>query len=468
MQEFEATGYWFLPDNPSREIPGTLRFSPSDGLTLSLSGTLSSYGTLAEAWHSSGSQKYAIIHGVTNESPYGRMFTLVDGFRSGVTLHTPGFTTEAIHANSAYAGDHLLQEADLRFDEFRVGFTDLAKWIRLTGIQTQWPEETTGVRRFRVEYGEPDQICLTFAGKPLTLGFQWTMSSSVRSVTVREDVAFRMSGLEQLTIQEIRRQYLQPLHDFFSFAADYPNAIDEFVVFNGRIRLQQSDRPSAIRVLGQLVYLRAGEEKPRDADDMLFTYDDVSEFVGELLNRWNLFRGTFEPFCRVYFSSQYAPGQFVEERFLAVVRALILIFRQTMPECPHVPGALKDVMDSVRKTAIARDSQWLTDVMPLEAELCFPWHLSEVLTKYQDLLGPLIGNDIERFVSPVVATRRYVSCPEPSQRSGALRGSDLHWTTEKLNALIKVCILDWLEFPRDLISKLLNRNARYQHLKSVP
>jgi len=84
------------------------------------------------------------------------------------------------------------------------------------------------------------------------------------------------------------------------------------------------------------------------------------------------------------------------------------------------------------------------------------------------LLSGLIAPDIERFVDAIVATRRYVSIPDQSPRPNVLQGSDLHWTTEKLNSLIKICVLDWLEFPRDLIAKLLNRNASFLHLKSVP
>ena len=279
MQKFEATGYWFLPDNPSREIPGTLRFSPSDGLTLSLSGTLHD----KEGFQPPSIEKHAVIHGVTNESPYGKMFTLVDCFRSSASLHMPGFATETIHANSAYAGGHLLQEADLRFDEFSVYFSDLPNWIRLAGIQTDWANTDDGVSDRTFSYHGPKGIQVSFAGESLALEFHREFSCSKRSFTFREHVAFCMRDLEQVAIDHIHREFLRPLHDFFTFAADFPNAIDELVVHNGRLRLQGTDRPSAIHVLMQPQYVRA-EEKPRDADDMLFTYEDVSDFFGELLN----------------------------------------------------------------------------------------------------------------------------------------------------------------------------------------
>jgi hypothetical protein len=385
-----------------------------------------------------------------------------------VTLHTPGFTTEVIHANRGFAGDRLLREDDLRFDEFHVCFTDLPNWIRMSGIRTEWPKQPDAPITFRAEYCKAHDIRLTFAGRTLSLGFQFSISSSRRSVILREKAVFRISGLDQLAIDQIRRQYLQPLHNFITFAADFPNAIDEFVVFNTRLRLGEANRPCAIHALGQPVYVRADAEKPRDADAMLFTYDDVREFLGDLLNRWMTFSERFSAFTQVYFSSLYGPGAFVEERFMSAVRALILLLAETVPKPSGVGQAIDEMRDRLSQAAGERGLRWVREIMPAETELGFPWRLSGALTKYESLLSGLITPDIERFVDAIVATRRYVSCPDELAHSNVLQGSDLHWTTEKLNALIKVCVLDWLEFPRELIAKLLNRNSSFLHLKSVP
>jgi len=462
MHDFEVTGYWFLPGDPDKEIAGTLRFSKVDGLELALNDSL------GESLLQSTAQKYPVIHGVTNENPYGTMFTLVDCFRSGASLHMPGFATETIHANSAYVGGHLLQEADLRFDEFQVSFSDLPNWTRLAGIQQpQWTVRDDGIRDLHFDHRAPGEIRVAFAGKPLALEFRREFHCTKRSLTLREHVAFRISDLERLPIDQIHRKYLHPLHNFFTFAADHPNAIDRLVVLTERIRFRQADRPSAIHVLMQPQYVRPGGEKPRDADDMLFTYEDVSESFGELLNRWAAFCERFAPFCRVYFSSLYCPGDFVEERFLSAVRALILLFQDSTPERftnrPKI-DALKNCFSVASPDQQAR---WWASTLPIDAELRFPWDLLDTLNEYQDLVGPVIGGDAEHFVDAVVVTRRYAQWCEPSLRLTSLRGMDLHWMTEKLKVLLKVCVLDRLAFPRDLIAALLNRNPRYHHLKSV-
>ncbi|HQI27782.1 MAG TPA: hypothetical protein PLT20_06830 [Sedimentisphaerales bacterium] len=470
MQEFEALGYWFLPENPSREIPGTLRFSPSRGLALSLSGTFAPGDTLAEAFQSSSAQKHAIIHGVTNGSPYGKMFTLVDCFRSGMTLHMPGFATEEIHANSAYAGDCLLREGDLRFDKSRVNFSDLANWIRLTGIRADLPKGANEPYTFRVEYAKVGGVHATFAGCPLTIGLGHRLSfeDSKRSVVLRENVSILIADLGQLTIEEIERKYLSPLQDFFTLAADLPNARCEFVVFGQRLSRDGVIGPSAIHVLGEPIYVREEGETCRDEDKMLFTYDDVSGFFQSLLDRWLTFRERFASFCQLYFSAQYSRGAYVEERFLSAVRALTLLFRETMPAPPGIRHAIDEMREELARISGERRFGWVDDVVPMEAELAFPWSLSEVLTKYEGLLSGLITPDIEHFVNAIAATRRYVSCPDQSSRPNVLHGADLHWATEKLNVLIKICLLDWLEFPQDLIARLLNRNASFRHLRSVP
>jgi hypothetical protein len=36
----EYQGYWWLPDEPEEEVPGTLKFDPNEGASLNLLGSL--------------------------------------------------------------------------------------------------------------------------------------------------------------------------------------------------------------------------------------------------------------------------------------------------------------------------------------------------------------------------------------------------------------------------------------------
>lgn len=59
MKVFQSTGLWYLPSKPDEKIAGTLRYSPDDGLHLSLTGSL------AESFDA---QPFSLIYGVLAQS----------------------------------------------------------------------------------------------------------------------------------------------------------------------------------------------------------------------------------------------------------------------------------------------------------------------------------------------------------------------------------------------------------------
>ena len=105
MTPFEAAGFWHLPSSPLHKVAGILRYSAEDGLRLSLTGTFGEGMSSERKVHN-----YPVIHGIVNDSPCGRAFTLVGCFRSMLSVRMPGFATEEIRANQAYGGEHFLSE----------------------------------------------------------------------------------------------------------------------------------------------------------------------------------------------------------------------------------------------------------------------------------------------------------------------------------------------------------------------
>lgn len=56
-ERFEYQGYWWLPDTPEEQAPGTLKFDPDEGPTLNLVGSFGgikgSSGTIEDLFPSS-------------------------------------------------------------------------------------------------------------------------------------------------------------------------------------------------------------------------------------------------------------------------------------------------------------------------------------------------------------------------------------------------------------------------------
>jgi len=460
MSPFETAGFWHTPDMPSRQIAGTLRYSAEEGLRLSLTGSFS------EGFAVGGKTgKYPLIHGIVNDSPCGKAFTLVDCFRTGWTVRMPGFATEEIRANRAFVGEDFLSEDDFVFDSVSLEPSALDSWISTTGISLT-PTDGDAIER-GVRYLHPESVSFALNGQTLKIGFGWTQSQSHRSYSLREKVSLKIEGLGQLSFEEISRQYTYPLQNFFTLATDHPNALSSVVLYNNNLHTTDGERPSPIHHLAKPIYLLKEAQEDLQSDDMLFTYEDIQEYVPGVIKRWFAFADKFRPFCIPFFGLLYAPGTFVEGRFLTLVDSMVLFFCGVDAAHEAMTGALNEATTKIQLCCPDRNQLWLADAMPTSADLELPWSLLKALDVHRDIMAPLVGEDLEGFVDHVLATRKYCRYRDPAFQENAAQAAKLYWLTEKLKLLVKLLILEWLGIPTELVTRLIKRNRLYAHLVSL-
>ena len=128
----EWSGLWWLPDDPNQQVPGVLRYSPEDGLALSLIGTfedriMSTPSSGVTVFHE-GSRTWDVIHGVAEQ----REVTLLDCVPStskrtiGARVKSPD--KQAAVATRALIGAHVSGENDAAFAAAEVSAEDLGLW----------------------------------------------------------------------------------------------------------------------------------------------------------------------------------------------------------------------------------------------------------------------------------------------------------------------------------------------------
>jgi hypothetical protein len=463
VKEFEAIGLWHLPADPSREVAGTLHYSGDDGLRLSLTGT---FREAAGFSASDAGMKYPVVYGVVNESPFGILFTLLDCFVTASTIRMPGLTTQKIRANRAYVSRCFVGE-DVRFDSMRVSFSHLHDWLNKTGIKAGPPAQETDGMTVAMEYRTPERVRLTLAGKPTTLGVVWQTHSDLGEFSLREKASLHIDDLGQLSLEEIGKRFTGPLRNFFALATDTPIAVEEEVLFSDQITESDDGHRLPIHFLAQPVYRPKERSERRWEGDMLFTYQDVEASLGDLLNRWLDFSSEFAPFCDEFFGSLYAPGAYVETRFLSSVHAMILFFGRSRSPDEETRRATETARDRLVEPFSGKRKEWAAMAFPTDAEIDFASSLAAALKDYREIMEPLVRSDSDAFVDAVVATQRYYVHSDPAYEARALRRLELHWATEKLNVLLKTCILDRLGIPREQICRYFVRNAQYAYLKGV-
>jgi len=127
--EQEFKGNWWLPSNPDRKVPGTLRGNVSNGFRLELMGCFSPnpWASLNDSSESSQYYTPPIIWGGTSSNA----FTLFNCFRTSTSGSSRGIHTSVYCSNLVTSSSSMCLES---FDELRFGkvcckFSVLCDWI---------------------------------------------------------------------------------------------------------------------------------------------------------------------------------------------------------------------------------------------------------------------------------------------------------------------------------------------------
>ena len=126
LEELTLEGQWFPPGSKSH-VPGTLKFSPTEGTRLLLNGVLSEQDAMGG--------DYPVIHGYTTD---GRCVTLVGCFTENATIRFPGYATARYYALFALVGMHLSEPDRQLFQEYRVRFWNLEEFVGVSGLSLKW------------------------------------------------------------------------------------------------------------------------------------------------------------------------------------------------------------------------------------------------------------------------------------------------------------------------------------------
>lgn len=452
MHDIDTPGLWYLPEDPTNPVAGTLHYSVESGLTLSL------IGTLGETSNSMEPVRFPVIYGLIDQSPYeGSYVTLVDSFRKSATWRIPGFKSESIRANRAYIGRrHIAKEKDGPFISARATYHHLDVWSHLTGFRgLLWHHDEPGVIAAR--YERPPHIEFSVGETTRARIEAETVPSQENGrLILKEQVELTWSDTAGFGPMDVMDALVSPFQDFLTFAVDAPSALRD-VAF---VAAPAEGQPvgEAVNLVFQPVY--RPQEAAATSIDMLFTWPQVAANHPNVIERWLTFRKEFKAPCDVYFGLLYGPPAYIETRFLLLATALGMFLAERLPSTTNIQEALA----SLRRTvAGARERLWV-EMIPPVAELALPQGIWSVIDDYSQLVLPAVGNEAARFVGELVEVRRHLFQLGDDRQQRRSMQERLLRIIEQLGLLTKIRVLECLGFSGEEITRVMSKQRRYLHL----
>ena len=445
----EYQGYWWLPDEPEEEVPGTLKFDPDEGASLNLLGSFK------------GAEDFGLmldLELILGRSAKGEPITLQ---HCGETESNPaigrGFEISSFHASTVFVGEHFQNPDDVGFEQLIVEYQHLDAWAGISGFES-------GTHPMMVRHTRPEPLTATVGGEyEVTLSFPSTLRSSSHEVTEvaitqRTELAIKFpekKSLEHLLNIAYRLQHLLSLG---TGKSAHPVAVWGITGSAG------STTGEAERVLVNYrsVARRGSDKKRPNRREMLFGLRDLPGGCGPTVERWLGRAEVLDLVNQLYLGTIYNPQSYIEQRFLNRVQALEVYHRRAMTSSDLLDEEHERRKEEILEAVADQHRDWLEERLRYSNEPNLRKRLREMFNEYPESVDLVVGNgkkERKSFINRVVATRNYLTHFDQSLEPQAARGVELYRITEELRLLVEIRLLGEIGFEAESIRERIKESA---------
>jgi len=284
-----------------------------------------------------------------------------------------------------------------------------------------------------------------------------TMSHVQREISLVENKYWRLKSSDALSIPQWLT-YLQLVSEFLCLATTVP-------VYPLRLSavIPGEANSSVPRYLPIFYHLQIKEElKDVDPWRMLFTFGDVYEKFGEILDKWIIRAGIIGPTYSLYFSTLYNPRINLENRFLNLTQALEsyhrAIFDGKYTSEEEYKIIAKGIIDNLPSTLDDDFRRSLVSRIKYGNELSLRRRIKEIYDRHKEVIQSIIEKRDE-FIEDVINTRNYLTHHDTSVAHLALKDINLFRISNRLQLIIEICLLSEIGISGESIAKIFSKDG---------
>jgi len=457
IKEFEYDGIWWLPDNPRKQVSGTLRFTPDAGAVLDLIGSFKDIKDMNKTLDPE------VILGVSSN---GKNITLHKCFENKLSLSIPGLLTSSFYANLVFIGAHFQDLKYIKFKSISVHYLYLDEWVNISGFDIK-PLRKEKEVIIKYKQPEPFQANINDEFKVL-INFKsiWpTLSSVQKEATIKQKAEIKIETFEEKSF-EYYRKIMYHIRNFLSLGIMepvYPLTTEGITEVN-KVVTNDKIYNTPVEIYYRLPNIPKAP-KTLLSFEMLFTFEDISEKFENVLKNWFEKAEMLKPVYDLYFGTLYNPRMYLQHEFLSMIRAVEAYHRLKFEgkylsdeDYEPIQERFKDIINKLSVEASFKEA--LKSKLKYGNEYSLRKRLKDLFVAYQEITQNFI-KDEDNFINRVIDTRNYLTHYDKKLRSIA-DGKDLYCITQKLKIILQTCLLYELGFDRKEIKSIFLRNRRYR------
>lgn len=446
----KKSGFFWLPENFEKKIPGDLVVSDGGSIELSVLGNFDE--GLDEAFEMRLSSA-RILGFVEDEG-----VVTLDGcayIKKQTALG--GIGRSKIRVQSLLCGGHYEVGEVASFNQIDFHIEGLDEWLNITGISVERDYEN---RTATINYVKQHPVALgNFRGFEISIGFAYSFPGApiLKEAKITHGAYLSLKSIAAQPLQEFTVLIYQ-LTNFFGFAmnakvssykiAGYNDTFVEEIPGGGEYRIP-------VKVFLPLRPLF--DEVPQVIGPrMLFSYRTISQNAAIIFKCWLEAYEEILPALSLYFSVVQGTHRYADSKFLALAQGLETYHRRTSNRLLMDSEDFQTLKRHVIDSCPEKHRSWLDGKLKFANEISLAHRLKDLIEPNL----PYLPKDIDqkRFVRQVVDTRNYLTHYSEELKDKAAHGRDLVELILRLEVIFVLSLIRHIGFTEAEVAVIMAKN----------
>ncbi len=450
-EEYKKAGYFWLPDENNKKIPGTLTISDGGEIELEVVGL---FDESLKALNGEDDLSRIIGH-VEKDG----LVTLENCFYRKKNFAFGGIAKSQIRVNKVLSGVAYEKDEKVTFHTVSFSIEGLNEWVGISGINVSYGDN---YRTATINYTPQDEIIYNIAdGFKLHIFFGYTLpgSPNITEAKITQQAYLKLSSEVARELPEFIKT-LNQITYLLCFAVDATVAISDVSATSNDITINiTDDKKSPVNIKVYYPSLPFSENLPKiDIHRMLFRFSHVRENAETIFNNWFKAYSIVRPALGLYFSAVAGTHKYLDGRFLALAQGLETYHRRTSSETLMERSKFRRLVATLLWMCPKDHRKWLKGRIYHGNEINLGQRIKKIIDPYKSYLGN--GKQRNKIIRGVVNTRNYLTHYSEELEKASVKGADLWVLCQKMEAIFQLHLLQQLGFTEPEIQGILTNNYK--------
>lgn len=304
-------------------------------------------------------------------------------------------------------------------------------------VESDWKNKTALISYTPLE----EQVFLLKQGLELAFRFRWTLPSGRPSHEAKiTQKAFAELKSDQLVSYKDLGKFIFQFNNFLCLAHDKPLALTHIEAYRDDLFEEVDGKKRYIPLEIFYQSIPHPEIPPKiESFNLLFSFDIISENLGEVISKWYESYELLQPAFNLYFAATGTKDLFLDNKFLFLVQGLETMHRRTTQKACIPHNEFENLVSNFLKICPENHKNWLRGKLAYANEISLRQRLGDSIAADSVYFGG--EENVKKLINDVVTTRNYLTHFDISLEDKAANGEGLLHLYWKLEVLFEIHLL---------------------------